>query len=35
MLQVNQEINTPPANAIRIVRGHTFEDFQIGRVFEH
>jgi itaconyl-CoA hydratase len=32
---VNEASHAPPANAIRIVRGHTFEDFQIGRVFEH
>ena len=27
--------NSPPANAIRVVRGHTFEDFEVGRVFAH
>jgi itaconyl-CoA hydratase len=34
-LQMNQASPAPPANAIRILRGHTYEDFQIGRVFQH
>ena len=32
---MNEASPTPPANAVRILRGHTFEDFQVGRIFEH
>jgi itaconyl-CoA hydratase len=29
------ETARPPANATRIVRGHVFDDFTVGRSFEH